>query len=226
MVDQCIDWNGFRRDNNEEAWNRLDFMQQARSSPALCRIWLSLDRGRCARFRSLPLATVDDELRAAQPGYKGPDPRGEHAQANPGQSEKLEMHGCPDEPHQEAGRLDSGTRARASVVWLACGALIKSVTLAPVNCLFAVPQKNQVRPTIPLKVFTPRYGSWIPAQGKCRYPTSPVSARLSGANQWVPMFVCRLNSKVPLWSGVPIPEAFTPAPKSANGTQRVPVAKL
>ena len=56
------------------------------------------------------------------------------------------------------------------------------------NIKIALLQKNQVRPAIPLIVFTPRFGSWIPAQDMCKYPASKVRARLSRKNQWVPTF--------------------------------------
>src|SRR5208337_3474308 len=66
----------------------------------------------------------------------------------------------------------------------------------------------------------------MPAQDICMYPASKVSATLSRTNQFTPVFACRLNSKVPLKSGGPMLVADTPAPKSAKGTQRVPVARL
>src|SRR5229473_322995 len=90
------------------------------------------------------------------------------------------------------------------------------------DVLMSLVQKNHVTPSSPLTALIARFGSWIPAHERCMYPTSKVRARLSRMNQCTPVFACRLNSKVPLASDGPMLVAETPAPKSANGIQRVP----
>ncbi len=52
---------------------------------------------------------IDDEPGAALPGCKGPNPLRKHAQADPGHRDKLEMHSCPDKPHQKSTERNFAT---------------------------------------------------------------------------------------------------------------------